>query len=118
MSLRNRRTHSRGGKSLRPLQSRRFGLGVESLEDRTLPAGHPLFLAPAVNYAVGSSPNSVATGDFNGDGKLDLAVANLLSNNVSVLLGNGDGTFGPAVNYAGGPNNRGVFVGDFNGDHR
>ena len=41
----------------------------------------------AVNYAAGLSPSSVAVGDFNGDGKTDLAVANLASNNVSVLLG-------------------------------
>ena len=40
---------------------------------------------------------AVAVGDFNGDGKLDLAVANHGSNTVSVLLGNGDGTFQPAV---------------------
>ena len=45
---------------------------------------------------------SVAVGDFNGDGKADLAVANSCSDNVSVLLGNGDGTFQAAVNYAVG----------------
>src|SRR5207253_10822225 len=39
----------------------------------------------------------VAVGDFNGDGKLDLAAASSESNTVSVLLGNGDGTFQPAV---------------------
>jgi hypothetical protein len=41
----------------------------------------------------GMNPVSVAVGDFNGDGKADLAVANRTGNNVSVLLGNGDGTF-------------------------
>ena len=39
------------------------------------------------DFAAGSVPVSVAVGDFNGDGKLDLAVANGSSNNVSVLLG-------------------------------
>ena len=39
------------------------------------------------------------TGDFNGDGELDLAVANGGYDTVSILLGNGDGTFQPAVNY-------------------
>ena len=42
------------------------------------------------------------TGDFNGDGRTDLAVANSGSNDVSVLLGNGDGTFQPQVTYAVG----------------
>jgi hypothetical protein len=55
-------------------------------------------------------------GDFNGDGKLDLAVANNGSNDVSVLLGNGDGTFQPAANYSTGLSPVSVAVGDFNGD--
>ena len=40
-------------------------------------------------------PRSIAAGDFTGDGELDLAVANRADGTVSVLLGNGDGTFGP-----------------------
>ena len=56
----------------------------------------------AVNYGAGTNPNSVAVGDFNGDGKPDLAVANGGSNTVSVLLGNGDGTFQAAVTYGAG----------------
>ena len=55
-----------------------------------------------MSYGAGTVPYSVAVGDFNGDGKLDLAVANEGSNNVSVLLGNGDGTFQAAVNYGAG----------------
>ena len=62
------------------------------------------------------SAQSVAVGDFNGDGALDLVVANRFSNNVSVLLGNGDGTFRTAVNYAAGSSPLSVAVGDFNGD--
>jgi hypothetical protein len=55
----------------------------------------------AVSYAAGAVPSSVTVGDFNGDGILDLAVANdTVVGNVSVLLGNGDGTFQTAVNYA------------------
>ncbi len=71
---------------------------------------------PPVNFAAGLRPKSVAVGDFNGDGKLDLAVVNRDSNNVSVLLGNGDGSFRPAVNYAAGSFPLSVAVGDFNGD--
>jgi FG-GAP-like repeat len=42
---------------------------------------------------VGKQPISVGVGDFNRDGKPDLAVSNEASNTVTVLLGNGDGTF-------------------------
>ena len=72
---------------------------------------------PAVNYAAGSNASAVTVGDFNGDGKPDLAVSDLVSGNVSVLLGNGDGTFQAAVNYgAGSKVPPRAAVGDFNGD--
>jgi hypothetical protein len=54
----------------------------------------------------------VDAADFNGDGKLDLALA---ESNVAVLLGNGDGTFGPATEYPG-DNARFVVAGDWNAD--
>jgi hypothetical protein len=60
----------------------------------------------------------VAVGDFNGDGKADVVVANTNNEDMSVLLGNGDGTFQAAVNYAMGSNPWSVAVGDFNGDGR
>src|SRR5207244_11745588 len=70
-----------------------------------------------VGYHVGKSPGSIAITDFNGDGKADLAVGNSGSSNVSVLLGNGIGTFAAAVNYAsGGGEVRSVAAGDVNGD--
>jgi hypothetical protein len=71
---------------------------------------------PAQSYAVGNNPMYVAVGDFNGDGKLDLAVANFGSNTVSILLGNGDGTFMTPQDYAVGSNPLAVTIGDFNGD--
>jgi hypothetical protein len=75
---------------------------------------------PPVNYPVGPDAVFVATGDFNGDGKLDLAVANSAQTggtpSVSVLLNSGDGTFQPAVNYAVGLTAEWVTVGDFNHD--
>ena len=55
------------------------------------------------DFGAGNRPYSVAVGDFNGDGAQDLAVANYFSNNVSVLLGNGDGTFQAGVNFGAGP---------------
>src|SRR5216683_919709 len=78
----------------------------------------------AVHYAAGAEPISVAVGDFNGDGKPDLAVANVgyssgffdRGTNINVLLGNGDGTFQAAANYTAGSGPQSVAVGDFNGD--
>lgn len=78
---------------------------------------------PPVDYATGPAPDAVAVGDFNGDGRLDLAVANRVSiintaaaGTISILLGNGDGTFQPHVDYAAGLGVIGVVAGDFNGD--
>ena len=64
------------------------------------------------------APYSVAVGDFNSDGKLDLATANELINKASVLLGNADGTFQSHVDYDSGVDSRQVATGDFNGDGR
>ncbi len=64
-------------------------------------AAQVLFNAPAY-YDVEAYPRDVAAGDLNGDGWVDLAVANDNSGTVSVLLNDGDGTFGPAASYAVG----------------
>jgi uncharacterized protein (TIGR03437 family) len=70
---------------------------------------------PGANLKAGTSPVAIATGDFNGDGKLDLLVANYVANTISLLLGNGDGTFRPFTTLnANGPT--ALAVGDFNGD--
>lgn len=69
-----------------------------------------------VHFTAGAGPESLVTGDFNGDHKLDLAVPNPNSNNVSILLGNGDGTFKPAVDYGVGQAPIVAAVGDFNRD--
>jgi hypothetical protein len=73
-------------------------------------------LQSAGTSPTGKNPFAAAAGDFNADGKLDLAVANSGDNTVSVLLGNGDGTFQPAVSYNAGTYPYSVAVGDFNGD--
>jgi len=71
---------------------------------------------PHVDYPVGSQPNAVASADFDGDGKVDLAVVNYDSSSVSILLGNGDGTFRSNVDYPVRTLPFTVTVGDLNGD--
>jgi uncharacterized repeat protein (TIGR01451 family) len=73
-------------------------------------------LSAAAAPATGAAPGAGATGDFNGDGKTDLVTANSTANTVSVLLGNGDGTFRAKVDYNVGTQPVSVAVGDFNGD--
>jgi hypothetical protein len=74
------------------------------------------YLFNQANFAVGSTPQSLAVGDFNGDGKPDLAVTNYTAGTVSILLGKADGTFLPHVDYQVGQSPSSVAVGDFNGD--
>src|SRR5262249_42902547 len=57
---------------------------------------------PGVPFPTGSGPVAVMTGDFNGDGKMDLATANERDDTASILLGNGDGTFQGPVSIATG----------------
>jgi hypothetical protein len=74
--------------------------------------------APDSPVAVGPRPVSVAVGDFNGDGIPDVAVAGLGSSSVSILLGNGNGSFteAPHSPLAALSFPSSVAVGDFNGD--
>ncbi|MCC6677011.1 MAG: VCBS repeat-containing protein [Phycisphaerales bacterium] len=77
----------------------------------------PLYFRPFVSYPIASYSFDVAVADFNGDGTLDAATANYYTDNVSILLGNGDGTFQSAVNYAaGGGSPMNIEVGYFNAD--
>ncbi len=73
-----------------------------------------------LNYPGENGPDAMVAGDFNGDGRLDLAIANYNSGTVSILLGNGDGTFRPPVDYSTGLDTTpdAIAVGDFNGDGR
>src|SRR5262245_51038308 len=87
---------------------RRPRLHVEALEDRTVPSLFGL----QTPLLAGESPASVAVGDFNRDGKLDLAVTNQVQNgSVSVLLGDGSGGFGNAVTSPAGSFPTSVAVG-------
>ncbi len=87
-------------------------LGVCNLLVAGAPQAQGVSFQAARTFEAGSYPYSVAVGDFNGDGVQDLAVANLSSNYLSVLLGNGDGTFQVAQNLADG-SGYSVAVGDF-----
>jgi hypothetical protein len=97
-----------------------IGLGVVMLGN-----GDGTF-QPPMSFIPGFQPQWIAVGDFNNDGKLDLAVANSCNINVtgcvggtgsiSVLLGNGDGTFQPQVQHSTGLFANTVAVGDFNRD--
>ena len=88
----------------------------------TTPAGASLpTFAPGQTFATGKNPVSVALGDFNGDGKPDLVVANAISNTVSVLLNTTPAgatipTFAAQQTFATGRQPNAVAVGDFNGD--
>lgn len=73
------------------------------------------FKAP-VYYKVGSEPQVVIAADFNNDKAVDLATADFSSNDVSVLLGNGDGTFQQTRQFSTADGPSALAVGDFNGD--
>jgi len=68
------------------------------------------------DFPTGDAPYSVAIGDLNRDGKLDLATANFSANTVSVLLGDGAGGFGTSVDFATGAGPSSVVMGDLNRD--
>ncbi len=78
----------------------------------------PAPVATSVN--AGANPVLVAKGDFNGDGKLDLAVANGSTHSIQIMLGNGDGTFTAGASFSVGSGTASVptsmAVGDFTED--
>lgn len=69
-----------------------------------------------IDVGKGRGLSSIAVGDFNGDTKSDLAVTNFDQHLVSVLFGNGTGSFGFPVHFTVGQNPWSVTVGNFNGD--
>jgi len=69
-----------------------------------------------VHYATGTNAHGVTLANINGDGKLDMAVANAGGNSVTIRLGNGDGTFGAASNFGAGTTPKSVVVADLNAD--
>jgi hypothetical protein len=99
------------GRSTRP--------GFEQLEDRTLPTfvAAPMYPLGPKNGA-GSKPVAVVRGDFNHDGILDVVTANQGTNNISLLLGIGNGTFRPAINFPLPHAPAALLAADLNGDGR
>ncbi|MCY2962471.1 MAG: VCBS repeat-containing protein, partial [Planctomycetota bacterium] len=86
----------------------------EVLEVRTL-----LSFAAPITFPAGTSPTSIAVGDFTSDGQQDVVAVNTTSlGTVSVLPGNGDGTFGTPIVSAAGIAPVGATVADLNGDGR
>jgi hypothetical protein len=72
---------------------------------------------------VGTAPRAITSADFNGDGKIDLAVANNGNGTgddggISILLGNGDGTFQATNNFTVGKSPAAIAASDFNLDGR
>jgi FG-GAP-like repeat/FG-GAP repeat len=97
------------------------GDNTDSVLLQTSSHAQPGTLAPYVNYATAAGgatygPNSVATGDFNGDGKPDVVSTDQDVSKVSVLLGNGDGTLQTTADYATGAGPHWVVSADLNGD--
>jgi hypothetical protein len=76
----------------------------------------PVTFAPSVPFATGNNPVSVAVADLNSDGKRDIVTANYDASTASVLLGNGDGSFGAKTDFATGANPNSVAIADLNGD--
>ena len=71
---------------------------------------------PASAFAVGDQPSAVAVGDLNNDNIVDVISANPGDNNVSVLLGNGDGTLQPHRTFPAGAQPSAVALFDVNSD--
>jgi len=119
LNIRRSGTSSNPGRGSSPSPRGRVPIGSTP----RFPSGNPIFFNPETYLSGGVYAFSVAVGDFNGDGKEDLAVANECQDSdcsggvVSVLLGNGDGTFQPAQSYAsGGYEAYAVAAGDVNND--
>ena len=89
------------------VEDHRFSLGI-------LPDAYGLFQGE--HFPTGLNQNSVAAADFNGDTFPDLVTTNGMDDNISVLLGLGDGRFAPQVTYEVGRSPWGVAVADLNGD--
>ncbi|HJQ26738.1 MAG TPA: FG-GAP-like repeat-containing protein [Blastocatellia bacterium] len=97
------------------------GGGMSAATSFTLTVSNPPFctclnFTSIANVSVGSGPIAMAFGDFNGDGKLDLATANTNVSNVSIKLGDGAGNFSGSTTVSVGSDPASIAVADINGD--
>ena len=76
-----------------------------------------IFYPARIDYPVGNNPWSLTSGDFDNDGEIDIAVANKENYNVTILTGNGDGTFINANNFDVGDQPLVIISALLNGDN-
>ena len=100
-----------------PLALVLLGASLATAAGTTIAFAEPLFASPS-GYYTASQPQSVAIGDLNADGRLDVVTGNYGSNTVSVLLGNGDGTLRSHVQFGTGSAPTSVAIADLNSDAR
>ena len=96
------------------------GWSLDITTTPVVPPTQPSCSAPSfspTNFPTGINPTNLAIADFNNDMKPDLAVTNQVTNDVSVLLGNGNGTFMPQTVYTVGSSPYAVVAGKFNADN-
>jgi fibronectin type 3 domain-containing protein len=92
------------------------GIGQATSLSRARSANPDGSFGQTANVNVENNPRFAGVADLNGDGRLDMVVANSGSGNVSVLLGVGDGTFQPRTNYTTGSGPTGVALADYDKD--
>ncbi len=92
-----------------------IALNLPTLTASSMGVGDGSFQS-VVSYLSGTDPKGVATGDFNGDGVLDIVVTDYTNNKFAILLNNGSGTFNAAVSYNAYSNPAFVATADLNGD--
>jgi hypothetical protein len=91
------------------------GVPTSNLAFVSVTGSTPTLAFVQTDFTIAGGSQAVALGDFNGDGKLDIVTGGSAGPTISVLLGNGDGTFQPAITSPS-PGQSGISVGDFNHD--